>query len=220
MLVNKYRNSLISINGDACRPVNCRFTKKWIFKVLYIIGHGNILVMGTSLAGRFESHPWCSYKRLSGCLKLTAVGMHKRWTCLQDLLPMCYRCSTTNPLLNNQGNICINCRQPFVYSFVSFGESHLYQLWPAICQFVCVIWHVPIVSALASCLSTRLCHLVSPNCINYLLLFTYSCNLVCPNCISFCHLFVNLFISFCCFVRTVVAVQLLYVLHTWFSKFF
>ncbi|ELU12491.1 hypothetical protein CAPTEDRAFT_164190 [Capitella teleta] len=38
----------------------------------------------------------------------------------EDMLPMCYRCSTTNPLLNNQGNFCINCRQPFVHSFVSF----------------------------------------------------------------------------------------------------
>ncbi|XP_048590687.1 intraflagellar transport protein 122 homolog isoform X2 [Nematostella vectensis] len=38
----------------------------------------------------------------------------------EELLPMCYRCSTTNPLLNNKGNQCINCRQPFVYSFSSF----------------------------------------------------------------------------------------------------
>lgn len=38
----------------------------------------------------------------------------------EDLLPMCYRCSTTNPLLNNNGNQCINCRQPCVHSFVSF----------------------------------------------------------------------------------------------------
>ena len=35
---------------------------------------------------------------------------------------MCYRCSTTNPLLNNVGSHCINCRQPFVHSFVSFGK--------------------------------------------------------------------------------------------------
>ncbi|KAK3103245.1 hypothetical protein FSP39_017787 [Pinctada imbricata] len=38
----------------------------------------------------------------------------------EELLPMCYRCSTTNPLLNNNGNFCINCSQPFVHSFVSF----------------------------------------------------------------------------------------------------
>lgn len=41
---------------------------------------------------------------------------------VQELQPMCYRCSTTNPLLNNKGNQCINCRQPFVYSFSSFGK--------------------------------------------------------------------------------------------------
>ncbi|KAJ8046678.1 hypothetical protein HOLleu_05441 [Holothuria leucospilota] len=38
----------------------------------------------------------------------------------EEVLPMCYRCSTTNPLLNNHGNQCINCSQPFVYSFSSF----------------------------------------------------------------------------------------------------
>lgn len=35
---------------------------------------------------------------------------------------MCYRCSTNNPLLNNLGNVCINCRQPFVFSASSYGE--------------------------------------------------------------------------------------------------
>ncbi|XP_052282617.1 intraflagellar transport protein 122 homolog isoform X3 [Dreissena polymorpha] len=38
----------------------------------------------------------------------------------QELLPMCYRCSTTNPLLNPGGSKCVNCSQPFVHSFVSF----------------------------------------------------------------------------------------------------
>ncbi|XP_062523005.1 intraflagellar transport protein 122 homolog [Corticium candelabrum] len=38
----------------------------------------------------------------------------------EELLPMCYRCSTTNPLINSQGNCCVNCQQPFVYSFFSF----------------------------------------------------------------------------------------------------
>ncbi|XP_074646999.1 intraflagellar transport protein 122 homolog [Tubulanus polymorphus] len=38
----------------------------------------------------------------------------------EEVLPMCYRCSTTNLLLNNLGNQCTNCRQPFVHSFVSF----------------------------------------------------------------------------------------------------
>ncbi|GLH03389.1 POC1 centriolar protein homolog [Gryllus bimaculatus] len=35
----------------------------------------------------------------------------------EELLPMCYRCSTYNPLLTSSGNGCTNCGQPFVYSF-------------------------------------------------------------------------------------------------------
>jgi intraflagellar transport protein 122 len=39
----------------------------------------------------------------------------------EELLSMCYRCSTTNPLHNARGgNRCNNCGQPFVHSFVSF----------------------------------------------------------------------------------------------------
>ncbi len=39
----------------------------------------------------------------------------------EDLLSICYRCSTTNPLHNPKGgNCCSNCAQPFVHSFVSF----------------------------------------------------------------------------------------------------
>ena len=39
----------------------------------------------------------------------------------EELLTMCYRCSTTNPLTNARGgNKCNNCCQPFVFSFVSF----------------------------------------------------------------------------------------------------
>lgn len=39
----------------------------------------------------------------------------------EELLSMCYRCSTTNPLYNARGgNRCNNCGQPFVHSFVSF----------------------------------------------------------------------------------------------------
>ena len=43
----------------------------------------------------------------------------------QDLLSMCYRCSTTNPLLNNKGDQCINCSQPFVHSFIGFESLPL-----------------------------------------------------------------------------------------------
>ncbi|XP_042911227.1 intraflagellar transport protein 122 homolog [Parasteatoda tepidariorum] len=44
----------------------------------------------------------------------------KPFTDSEDVLPMCFRCSTSNPLINKQGNICFNCKQPFVYSFISF----------------------------------------------------------------------------------------------------
>ncbi|KAJ8959436.1 hypothetical protein NQ318_022128 [Aromia moschata] len=37
----------------------------------------------------------------------------------EELLPMCYRCSTYNPLAT-PSNDCVNCNQKFVYSFVSF----------------------------------------------------------------------------------------------------
>ncbi|GAB6027580.1 hypothetical protein CHUAL_001823 [Chamberlinius hualienensis] len=37
-----------------------------------------------------------------------------------ELLPVCYRCSSTNPMLNSKGNRCVNCGQSFVHSFVSF----------------------------------------------------------------------------------------------------
>ncbi|XP_066859221.1 intraflagellar transport protein 122 homolog isoform X4 [Anser cygnoides] len=42
----------------------------------------------------------------------------------EELVPLCYRCSTNNPLLNNLGNVCINCRQPFVFSASSYVECH------------------------------------------------------------------------------------------------
>ncbi|XP_063240162.1 intraflagellar transport protein 122 homolog isoform X2 [Bacillus rossius redtenbacheri] len=38
----------------------------------------------------------------------------------EELLPMCYRCSTYNALMSSAGNCCSNCGQPFVHSFVSF----------------------------------------------------------------------------------------------------
>mmetsp|Transcript_5353 Transcript_5353/g.11710 ORF Transcript_5353/g.11710 Transcript_5353/m.11710 type:complete len:1236 (+) Transcript_5353:188-3895(+) len=43
----------------------------------------------------------------------------------EDLQPVCYRCSTTNPLLNTQGDFCINCGAPFIRSFVTFEQLPL-----------------------------------------------------------------------------------------------
>jgi intraflagellar transport protein 122 len=45
----------------------------------------------------------------------------------EGLLPVCYRCSTSNPLLNNQGDSCINCHHLFIRSFCSFETLPLVQ---------------------------------------------------------------------------------------------
>lgn len=43
----------------------------------------------------------------------------------EELLPLCYRCSHHNPLLNPKGNFCGNCGQPYVFSFASFESLPL-----------------------------------------------------------------------------------------------
>ena len=48
----------------------------------------------------------------------------------EDLLPMCSKCSTTNPLLNQMGNQCINCQQPFIHSFYAFEVLPLVEFIP------------------------------------------------------------------------------------------
>ena len=52
-------------------------------------------------------------------LKIRSKPFHDN----EEHQPLCYRCSTTNPLVN-AGNACINCQHEFVYSFVSFGQWH------------------------------------------------------------------------------------------------
>nr|XP_020668848.1 intraflagellar transport protein 122 homolog isoform X1 [Pogona vitticeps] len=47
----------------------------------------------------------------------------------EELVPLCYRCSTHNPLLNNLGNVCINCRQPFVFAASSYDVLHLVEFY-------------------------------------------------------------------------------------------
>lgn len=47
----------------------------------------------------------------------------------EDLLPMCYLCSTQNPLLNAQGEKCINCSSPFVRSFLNFEPLPLVEFF-------------------------------------------------------------------------------------------
>ena len=47
----------------------------------------------------------------------------------EDLLPLCYRCSMTNPLYNPRGNCCIHCGENFIFSFISFGQFSLFTLF-------------------------------------------------------------------------------------------
>ncbi|XP_014246043.1 intraflagellar transport protein 122 homolog [Cimex lectularius] len=54
---------------------------------------------------------------------LTLLVKGKPYHDNEDLLIMCYRCSSYNPLLSpvaTKPNSCTNCGQPFVYSFVTF----------------------------------------------------------------------------------------------------
>lgn len=53
-----------------------------------------------------------------------------------DHLPVCYRCSSTNPLLNPftnklaRGDVCTNCGHPFVRSFINFDILPLVEFVP------------------------------------------------------------------------------------------
>lgn len=61
------------------------------------------------------------YQRSSCPPLLLALPLcHRPFSDKEDLLPVCWRCSTTNPLLNTQGDYCINCGAPFIRSFVTF----------------------------------------------------------------------------------------------------
>lgn len=46
----------------------------------------------------------------------------------EELLPMCYKCSNYSPHL--QGNRCPNCRQEFIFSYVSFEILPLAEFIP------------------------------------------------------------------------------------------
>ena len=67
---------------------------------------------------RLEPEP----RQGDGAAPAPPQGPQRPRSILQELVPLCYRCSTNNPLLNNLGNVCINCRQPFVFSASSYGE--------------------------------------------------------------------------------------------------
>ncbi len=54
----------------------------------------------------------------------------------EDVLPVCYRCSSRNPLLNPftnklaRGDVCTNCGHPFVRSFINFDILPLVEFVP------------------------------------------------------------------------------------------
>ncbi|XP_054464764.1 intraflagellar transport protein 122 homolog [Anoplopoma fimbria] len=62
-----------------------------------------------------------------GSLNIRSKPFHDSEDLIEGM--MCYRCSTNNPLLNNQGSVCINCRQPFIYSASSYEVLPLVQFY-------------------------------------------------------------------------------------------
>nr|XP_055048368.1 intraflagellar transport protein 122 homolog isoform X1 [Misgurnus anguillicaudatus] len=76
-------------------------------------------LQGLKIAARYQDSMELS------CLTVRSKPYHDS----EDLIPMCYRCSTNNPLLNNQGNSCINCRQPFIYSASSYEVLPLVEFY-------------------------------------------------------------------------------------------
>ena len=48
------------------------------------------------------------------------VTRSKPYVDAEDLLPLCYRCTATNPLVSGKGDVCISCGARFVRSFVTF----------------------------------------------------------------------------------------------------
>ncbi|CAH8535112.1 unnamed protein product [Schistosoma rodhaini] len=48
----------------------------------------------------------------------------------EEISTMCYRCSATNPLLNSLGNRCMNCKEPFIYSFINLEQLPIVEFIP------------------------------------------------------------------------------------------
>ncbi|XP_076122170.1 intraflagellar transport protein 122 homolog [Alosa pseudoharengus] len=70
------------------------------------------------------------HPRLQDAMQLGSLTVRsKPFHDSEDLVPMCFRCSTNNPLLNNLGNVCINCRQPFICSASSYEVLPLVEFY-------------------------------------------------------------------------------------------
>ena len=62
---------------------------------------------------------------------LFALAIRSRpFTDAEELLPSCFRCQTTNPLLNQAGDRCTACAHPFIRSFSSFEPLPLVRFVP------------------------------------------------------------------------------------------
>ncbi|KAJ3323550.1 hypothetical protein HDV06_001574 [Boothiomyces sp. JEL0866] len=48
----------------------------------------------------------------------------------EEYQPICYNCSTTNPIFNPKSSSCTTCKEPFVYSFYSFENLPLTRFIP------------------------------------------------------------------------------------------
>ncbi|KAI8842583.1 WD40-repeat-containing domain protein [Chytridium lagenaria] len=76
----------------------------------------------TSLVGNSD---WCETIEI-GALSIRAKASADK----EDLLPICFACSTVNPLINLKGDACSSCSEPFVRSFYSFEMLPLVQFVP------------------------------------------------------------------------------------------
>lgn len=50
----------------------------------------------------------------------SVITRSKPYADAEDLLPLCFRCTATNPLVSGKGDVCISCGGRFVRSFVTF----------------------------------------------------------------------------------------------------
>ena len=60
----------------------------------------------------------------------------------EEMLPYCYRCSSSNPLISTarNGDCCVNCGHPFVRTFSTFDPLPLVQFAPQGEQLFAIVW--------------------------------------------------------------------------------
>lgn len=89
--------------------------------------HGEAL--GAYKTARFAYNKLQSLKMPSGWHEqidlACVITRSKPFSDKEDLLPVCYRCGTVNPLVNSHGDVCINCGAAFIRSFITFEHLPL-----------------------------------------------------------------------------------------------